>query len=193
MLLLQAYGGEMALRVLLVTLPAIALLAASALLPERRRVRGVHQVALAVILIALLPLFLVARYGNESYERIASSDLRVLDRLYADQPGKTLVMTANSKGPRFSSRVGDIRFISLHGRRPVDIVDETAERPDYPSRYVWFGPTMDAYGVQLQGERPGWTIRLANHLVDTGRFVLADRDHHSVLLRFVPAAEKNSS
>jgi hypothetical protein len=192
MLLLQAYGGEMALRVLLVTLPTIALLAASAFLPERRRVRGAHQVALAVILIALLPLFLVARYGNESYEQIASSDLRVLDRLYADQPGKTLVMTADSKGPRFSSRVGDVRFVTLHGRRPVDIVHETADRPGYPSRYVWFGPTMDAYGVQLEGERPGWTIRLADQLVGTGRFVVADRNHGSVLLRFVPAAGKTS-
>lgn len=187
MLLLQAYGGEMALRVLLVSLPALSLLVASVLLPARRRVRGRHLVALALVLATLVPAFLVARYGNEQYERISSDDLRVLNRLSAQEPGDVLVLTVNSKLPRFWRRVDSVRFASLSATTPSEIVQEAGRREGYDARLVLVGETQDALGVQLEGRHPGWTRVLARRLLATGRFTLEDRSGDTMLLRLVPS------
>jgi hypothetical protein len=186
MLLLQAYGGEMALRILLVSLPALSLLAASVLLPARRQVRWHHLVPLAVVLLVLTPAFLVARYGNEKYERVSSDDLLVLQQAYA-QHGTALVMTANSKEPRFFRRVDEVRFISLSSQLPADIVAETGNRGNYDTRFVFLGETQDAAGVALKGNQPGWTRTLEEQLIATGRFTVAAHRGESVLLRLVPA------
>jgi hypothetical protein len=176
----------MALRILLVSLPALSLLAASVLLPARRQVSWHHLVALAAVLLVLTPAFLVARYGNESYERVSSDDLRVLQEAYA-QPGSALVMTANSKEPRFFRRVDQVRFISLSSQLPADIIAETANRGNYNSRFVFLGETQDAAGVALDRKPPGWTRTLEEQLIATGRFIIAAHRGDSVLLRLVPA------
>lgn len=186
LLLLQAYGGEMAMRAMLVSLPALSLLASATLLPARARVRWPHLLALALVLAGLVPALLVARYGNEKYERISSDDLAVLHDLYYQEHGTALVMTANSKGPRFLDRVNEVRFVSLSSSLPSDIVAETEHRQGYASRFVFLGESQDGLGVELKGLRPGWTLRLARQLVGTGRFTVAAQHGHSVLLRLLP-------
>ncbi|MEO7980719.1 MAG: hypothetical protein ABI807_07505 [Sporichthyaceae bacterium] len=187
MLLLQAYGGEMALRVLLFVLPALSLLVASVLLPARARTKWYHRGVVLVLLVGLLPAFLLARYGNESYEQITSDDLVVLDHAYTHTTGPVLVLTANSKTPRYFSAVDRVRFASLNAEVPSEVVaDVTNREGGYPSRYVFLGATQDALGVQTQGRRPGWTQSLARGLVATGSFTVAARQGGSVLLQLTP-------
>ncbi|WP_394435257.1 lipopolysaccharide biosynthesis protein [Streptomyces sp. SGAir0957] len=94
-LALQSYGGEMALRVFLFALPGTALLAGLALFPragltvkERERDR-ISVAPLAALLAGLLLMggFLVARWGNEPFERVRPGEVAAMEYVYAhDEP-----------------------------------------------------------------------------------------------------------
>ncbi|WP_353941629.1 lipopolysaccharide biosynthesis protein [Streptomyces sp. HUAS MG91] len=92
---MQSYGGEMALRVFLFALPGAALLAGLGLFPrtgvtEKERDRDRITLApLAALLAGLLLFggFLVARWGNEPFERIRPGEVAAMDYVYAhDRP-----------------------------------------------------------------------------------------------------------
>lgn len=92
---MQSYGGEMALRVFMFALPGAALLAALALFPrtgitaeERDRDR-VSLAPLAALMAGLVLMggFLVARWGNEPFERIRPGEVTAMEYVYAhDDP-----------------------------------------------------------------------------------------------------------
>ncbi|MEW2411737.1 lipopolysaccharide biosynthesis protein [Streptomyces griseoviridis] len=92
---MQSYGGEMALRVFMFALPGAALLSGLALFPrtgvtaeERDRDR-VSLAPLAAVLAGLLLMggFLVARWGNEAFERIRPGEVTAMEYVYAhDDP-----------------------------------------------------------------------------------------------------------
>ncbi|ALM42575.1 hypothetical protein [Streptomyces sp. FR-008] len=88
---LQAYGGEMALRVFLFALPGAALLAALAFFPRAgtsERERAWDRVSLAPLAALLAGLvlvggFLVARWGNEAFERVRPGEVAAMEWVYA--------------------------------------------------------------------------------------------------------------
>ncbi|WP_405556836.1 lipopolysaccharide biosynthesis protein [Streptomyces sp. NBC_01171] len=90
---MQSYGGEMALRVFMFALPGAALLGALALFPrtgvsakERNRVNlGAPAALLAGLL--LIGGFLVARWGNEPFERTRPGEVAAMNWVYThDRP-----------------------------------------------------------------------------------------------------------
>nr|WP_229852953.1 exopolysaccharide Pel transporter PelG [Streptomyces albospinus] len=95
---MQSYGGEMALRVFLFALPGACVLAALALFPRdagaaRGGLRGALG-PLAALLTGLLLAFgfLVARWGNEPFERIRPGEVAAMDYVYAhDRPTARLL------------------------------------------------------------------------------------------------------
>ncbi|MFJ9409890.1 lipopolysaccharide biosynthesis protein [Streptomyces sp. NPDC101393] len=90
---MQSYGGEMALRVFLFALPGACVLAALALFPRdgtARRGLGPLAALLAGLVLALG--FLVARWGNEPFERIRPGEVAAMDYVYAhDRPTARLL------------------------------------------------------------------------------------------------------
>jgi hypothetical protein len=88
----QSYGGEIALRVYLFALPAAAILTAYMFFPTIRD-EGVSYrwrafLPVTVCTVTLLFGFIVARYGNEAFERIPAGEVSAFDYLYAhDQNG----------------------------------------------------------------------------------------------------------
>ncbi|MEV0637099.1 lipopolysaccharide biosynthesis protein [Streptomyces sp. NPDC050619] len=101
---MQSYGGEMALRVFMFALPGAALLAALALFPrtgvtakERDKDR-VSLAPLAVLMAGLILMggFLVARWGNEPFERIRPGEVAAMEYVYAhDDPTVRLLWLSN--------------------------------------------------------------------------------------------------
>jgi hypothetical protein len=74
---LQGYGGEVVLRAYLFALPFVALLiaaAATSMTWSRR--------AIVLAIVPVLPLFLIARYGNESFEAVTSDDLAAVNWVF---------------------------------------------------------------------------------------------------------------
>ncbi|MGW1618619.1 lipopolysaccharide biosynthesis protein [Streptomyces sp. NPDC002172] len=101
---MQSYGGEMALRVFMFAVPGAALLAGLALFPrtgvtakEREKDR-VSLAPVAALMAGLLLVggFLVARWGNESFERVRPGEVAAMDYVYAhDQPTVRLLWLSN--------------------------------------------------------------------------------------------------
>ncbi|MER6079055.1 lipopolysaccharide biosynthesis protein [Streptomyces sp. NPDC001833] len=101
---MQSYGGEMALRVFMFAVPGAALLAGLALFPrtgvtakEREKDR-VSLAPVAALMAGLLLVggFLVARWGNESFERVRPGEVAAMDYVYAhDKPTVRLLWLSN--------------------------------------------------------------------------------------------------
>lgn len=124
---LQSYGGEAMLRVELFSLPFLAILASHLLgLPRRRRrVVPVLKAAIsAVLFCALAAVFLLARYGNESFEASFPSDVAAVEALYATAPHGAVLFSLTDELPWKDRAVGDYAYASL-GESPQD-----AERID---------------------------------------------------------------
>ncbi|MFF6782208.1 lipopolysaccharide biosynthesis protein [Streptomyces sp. NPDC012510] len=92
---MQSYGGEMALRVFMFALPGAALLAGLALFPrtgataEERDKDRRSLAPLAALLAGLVLIggFLVARWGNEPFERVRPGEVAAMEYVYAhDEP-----------------------------------------------------------------------------------------------------------
>ncbi|MBN0047210.1 lipopolysaccharide biosynthesis protein [Streptomyces actuosus] len=92
---MQSYGGEMALRVFMFALPGAALLAGLALFPragvtaDEREKDRVSLAPLAALMAGLLLMggFLVARWGNEPFERVRPGEVAAMEYVYAhDDP-----------------------------------------------------------------------------------------------------------
>ncbi|MBB4701708.1 hypothetical protein [Sphaerisporangium siamense] len=113
---LQSYGGEIGLRVYMFALPAACILGAYAFfpnlpantgdaregeaVPERRRrfrpspatTRKISAVLAAGTALVLSVAFLVARYGNEKFERVTTGEAAAMHYVYAhDRPSARLL------------------------------------------------------------------------------------------------------
>ncbi|MFI8939827.1 lipopolysaccharide biosynthesis protein [Streptomyces syringium] len=87
---MQSYGGEVALRVFLFALPGACALAALALFPRTGAARGRTAAGPLAALLAGLVLifgFLVARWGNEPFERVRPGEVAAMEYVYEhDRP-----------------------------------------------------------------------------------------------------------
>ncbi len=85
MIVLQSYGGEIALRTYLFMLPAACLLAACFFFPDPRPGRRAWRARPILYGCALiLPVaFFLARYGNEAFEQVPRGELAATDWVYA--------------------------------------------------------------------------------------------------------------
>ncbi|MEV7992311.1 lipopolysaccharide biosynthesis protein [Streptomyces sp. NPDC086077] len=97
---MQSYGGEMALRVFLFALPGAALLAGLALFPRAglpAGTRNSYRASLAPLAaltagLVLMGGFLVARWGNEPFERVRPGEVAAMEFVYAhDDPSVRLL------------------------------------------------------------------------------------------------------
>jgi hypothetical protein len=120
-LALQSYGGEAILRIQLFALPWLCILAANAIrLPRatgpRRRppwARAVSLVTVCVLACATTAVFLLARYGNESFEEMRPSDVATVEALYAVAPDGAVIFSLNDQLPWKDRRIGQLSFGSL--------------------------------------------------------------------------------
>ncbi|MFJ9350102.1 lipopolysaccharide biosynthesis protein [Streptomyces sp. NPDC101237] len=204
---MQSYGGEMALRVFMFALPGAALLAGLALFPrtgataeEREKDRTVLA-AVAALLAGLLLMggFLVARWGNESFERVRPGEVAAMDYVYAhDRPTVRLLWLSNDTvadvtpaipwGARDMERVDYVP--TLAPADPVLVAGLVKELEDAgPNSYLMVNRSQAVYLRMDAGYPAAWESRLIRSL--DGRRdltkVLADDDVALYALRTRPA------
>ncbi|MEU4203087.1 lipopolysaccharide biosynthesis protein [Streptomyces sp. NPDC026294] len=94
---MQSYGGEMALRVFMFALPGACVLGALALFPRAAGPRrGLGPLAALLTGVVLMTGFLVARWGNEPFERVRPGEVAAMDYVYAhDRPTARLLWPSN--------------------------------------------------------------------------------------------------
>ncbi|MGY5050614.1 lipopolysaccharide biosynthesis protein [Streptomyces sp. 900105755] len=204
---MQSYGGEMALRVFLFAVPGAALLAGLALFPrtgataKEREKDGISLAPVAALLAGLLLMggFLVARWGNESFERVRPGEVAAMDYVYAhDRPTVRLLWLSNDT-------VNDVTPAIPWGAKDMERVDYVptlaptdpvlvsslvkALRDAGPNSYLMVNRSQVVYLRMDAGYSATWAGRLIQNLDDRQDLtkVLVNDDVTMYALRKQPA------
>ncbi|MEU7577437.1 lipopolysaccharide biosynthesis protein [Streptomyces sp. NPDC041068] len=181
---MQSYGGEMALRVFMFALPGAALLAGLALFPragitaeERDRDR-VSLAPLAALMAGLVLMggFLVARWGNEPFERIRPGEVTAMEYVYAhDDPTVRLLWmsndTVNNVTPAMPWGARDMEKVeyvpTLAPADPVLVSGLVKALKDAgPHSYLMINRSQTTYLQLDAGYSRSWEPRLIRNLDD---------------------------
>jgi hypothetical protein len=219
---LQSYGGEIGLRVYMFALPAACILGAYAFFPNlpahtgtareeetvpvrRRQVRLRPETTrrLSVVLAACTALslsvaFLVARYGNEKFERVTSGEAAAMRYVYDhDEPSARLLYLVPVLGdevtPTVPWRERDIDqvdyFQALVTPDSSDLAGVlTALRAQPPNSFVIMSRSQAAYLELNHGFSGDWGARFRASL-DSSQYlkrVYSNRDAALYTLRSYP-------
>ncbi|WP_329555740.1 lipopolysaccharide biosynthesis protein [Streptomyces sp. NBC_00696] len=205
---MQSYGGEMALRVFMFAVPGAALLAGLALFPrtgataeEREKDRSNRLAPLAALLAGLLLMggFLVARWGNEGFERVRPGEVAAMNYVYAhDKPTVRLLWltddTVNDVTPAMPWGAKDMERVNyVPTPAPADPVLVSglvkALKDAGPNSYLMLNKSQ-VVSLQLDaGYATTWESRLIQNLDDRQELkkVLVNADATVYTLRQQPA------
>jgi hypothetical protein len=183
----QSYGGEGLLRVALLAGPFAALLAASAILPQRtgsirpflrswrlgRHGRALLGVATAVVLVASTVVMTVVRGGNDYYESFSIGELNAVNLAYLlVKPNQTIGLVApyapvgqwyvgsvTASAVAASDTTPTLHYLKVHlvGQHPT---------------YVVLGQAQQHWGVVLAGYPADWMANLSTYLLAHGYVVV---------------------
>ncbi|NUT28046.1 MAG: lipopolysaccharide biosynthesis protein [Streptomyces sp.] len=179
---MQSYGGEMALRVFMFALPGAALLTGLAFFPrtgvtakERDRDR-VSLAPLAALMAGLVLMggFLVARWGNEPFERVRPGEVAAMEYVYAhDDPSLRLLWLSsdpvNDVTPAMPWGARDMEKVAyLPTQAPVDPVLVSglvkALKDAGPNSYLMINRGQVTYLRLDLGYSATWESRLIENL-----------------------------
>ncbi|MFB7507513.1 lipopolysaccharide biosynthesis protein [Streptomyces broussonetiae] len=179
---MQSYGGEMALRVFMFAVPGAALLGALALFPragatakEREKDRlSLAPVAALLAGLLLMGGFLVARWGNETFERTRPGEVAAMNWVYAhDRPTLRLLWptqdTVNDVTPAMPWGAKDMERVNyVPTLAPVDPVLVSglvkALKDAGPNSYLMINRSQVTYLQLDAGYSPVWEKRLIENL-----------------------------
>ncbi len=204
---MQSYGGEMALRVFMFALPGAALLAGLALFPrtgvtaEERDKDRMSLAPLAALVAGLLLMggFLVARWGNEPFERIRPGEVAAMDYVYAhDDPTVRLLWLSNDTVdnvtpamPWGARDMEKVQYVpTLAPTDPVLVSGLVKSLKDAgPNSYLMINVSQVTYLRMDVGYSATWESRLVKSLDDRQELtkVLVNDDVTMYALRERPA------
>ncbi|MCX5202199.1 lipopolysaccharide biosynthesis protein [Streptomyces sp. NBC_00237] len=182
MLAMQSYGGEMALRVFMFALPGAALLAGLAFFPrtgvsrEEREADRTSLAPLAVLMAGLVMMggFLVARWGNEAFERVRAGEVTAMEYVYAhdDPTARLLWMSHDVKDnvtPALPWGARDMEKVQYEPteapRDPVLVASLVKALKDAgPNSYLLINRSQTIYLQMDSGYATSWERRLLANL-----------------------------
>ncbi len=177
-----SYGGEVALRILLFSLAPAAVLTAS-LIDHRVLGRAPVTMCLAICA-ALLVLFPLVRFGNESFEAIAPEDLAAATWIHAHVAAGADVYITNRDEPLEYTDVGAYRLVQAGGLITLQGTKLTQHLPvTHVPTYVYLTRSQDNYGVDFLGYRNGWMSDFIDQLLKTGHVHVVFKNSTAVVLR----------
>lgn len=158
---LQAYGGELVLRLYLFTLPMAAFLAAGIVYgragpaPSRRM-----QGFVAMMSMILIVTFFVTRYGNERADVMTSAEVQAVNQLYAMAPAGSLLLAASNNLPWKSKDFERYTYlptadVSYAGNVPA--LATLLGDPTYPAAFLILTRSQGNYAEVFNNlRRGGW-------------------------------------
>lgn len=175
LLFAQNYGGEVFLRIYTFALPFMIVLVVGLLVPVWPARHTVPAAVVACLLsVALIGGFLVARYGNESFEQVRPGDAAAIEWLYANAtPGVTLV-ALTSNVPWRSRDVEQYRYTPLGEDLGPDSLPaiEAAMLANPRGAYLILTEGQFVWAESFYGKPPGWGQSIEREIVASGRFRL---------------------
>ncbi|MFP5021300.1 hypothetical protein [Pseudonocardia phyllosphaerae] len=170
MAVVQSYGGELLLRVLLYGLPILSILATDAL-RAFARVDRKRERLLAAGMVAVFGLLILIRGGNEAYTDVTTEDVQMTRLAYDQAPRGATVQPLSTVGPYALEGVGEHNNMAVGGQGcnvlaqdPFRCIDQVQ-----PQTLLFYGSIEDQ-GVVLNGEKPGWTLDIRKKLIASGQY-----------------------
>jgi hypothetical protein len=188
----QAYGGEMLLRIYLFSLPFMALLIAFALLP---RLRDEAPTWLGLIVVggslALVVAFMVARYGNERIESFTPGEVAAVEELYDMAPKGSLLVSVDGDVPWKSIRYEEYRYRPTDGNYYDSLEGMFAEMSQHVGPvYLIVTRSQGAYAEMILGASADEWTAFEQRMFATGWFQIVSRTPDATIARFIPPAPR---
>lgn len=146
LVVLQPYGGEMILRVYLLTLPFMVFFAAALFFTTPTVGRSWRTTAaLGLLSVALLGAFFVTRYGNEKMDYATREELAAAEYLYSVAPPGSLLLVGTTNTALKFQDYEKYRYWSLTNRlewrngpieRNVEAVARLMDNRRFPTSYL---------------------------------------------------------
>lgn len=189
---IQSYGGEIFLRTYLFALPAVILFVAAILVfPFTRLLRGM---AIGSLSVALLMLFVFARYGNAKLDYFSPQEVAAMQELYRFAPRGSLLLAGSGNLPwHFKayhgygySTIDELRAWE-NGSTSQPSVDRVAaaaahEMRAYPGKaYLIFMRSMEPWEAYQDPGRAGELARVQQAARRLGVFRLVYRNEDATI------------
>lgn len=111
---LQSYGGEMLLRVYLLSLPFMAFFAAAIFFPGERATQPWRStVVLALVCLVATTSFFVTRYGNERMDYFTPAEVAAVEYVYDVAPPGSMLLGGTVKTPWKNQNYEKYRYRTL--------------------------------------------------------------------------------
>jgi hypothetical protein len=185
----QSYGGELILRIVLYGLPILAILGADALRALARKWRG-SEILLGLGMAGLFVLLIVIRGGNEAYTVVYPKEVTLARQVIHETPitdPKQEVVPLARLGPygvegiATHSTGSNIPGCTQLADDPIPCVEA-----DYPDVIISF-VSNENEGVVLHEKPKGWSLKVMQELVASGKYVLTYQDGFDWVLKKVKA------
>jgi hypothetical protein len=164
---LQAYGGELVLRLYLFTLPIAAFMVAGLVYGRPRSApTRLHQGLAIIVCLGLIGMFFVTRYGNERADLMRPTEVQAVEKLYAMAPHGSLLVAASNNLPWMFQDFERYTYLSPIAASPVGEVGTLAAAmrdPKYPAAFLILTRSQGNYAEVFFGLAPGaWDTFVAD-------------------------------
>jgi hypothetical protein len=156
---LQAYGGELVLRLYLFTLPIAAFMIAGLVYGRHRPSPPFVRQALALIIsVGLIGMFFVTRYGNERADLMRPAEVQAVEQLYAMAPYGSLLVATSANLPWLFRDFE--RYTNVPPGNGVTVGDigglaASMKDPKYPAAFLILTRSQGNYAEVFYGLAPG--------------------------------------
>jgi len=189
LMMVQNYGTEGMLRIFLFSSPFACLIIVQMLVALQRR-RPV-QVLVAAATLALVPLFLLTRYGNESFEQVRPHEIEALRTLYEIAPlGSDLVSPAAQVPWRFAfatdydySRPRDAEGFRRGDPDAVRVLVGSGSA-DPRATYLVITTGQMIYASEALGDPPNWFDEVQPLLTQANGYRLVYRNADAMIYEY---------
>jgi hypothetical protein len=201
---MQSYGGEIALRVYLFALAPLSVLVALAFYPSpQSRPSILSQCAACVCALVVLGAFLVARYGNEAFERMPSGSVSAVEAIYDNSRGNVTVVYVTAVPDLGSTPFMPLGYRDAERVRwrntmaPADPADVSGVldklREQGPGSYLLTTRSQEDMVVFGQGYPAGWGARFRDALAGSPELTVVYQNPDATVyaLDWPPDAEPN--
>ncbi len=171
-LILQSYGGEIVFRVVLFTLPMAAILIGRVLAAVRVRAL---PVLVPVLVLVMMPLLLLARFGNEAFEMTTDIDREVMEVAYESANDDTLFILDNGFAPYQDQTVGRNRFAEISASPTeewLDKLEQTSDRVNRDRIVILFTPSQTQWRIHGMSSPAEYLDEVGEWLEQRGATIL---------------------
>jgi GT2 family glycosyltransferase len=198
----NSYGGEIVFRVLLFSLPFLALFGASALQPAGRAA-GSHLADMSriVLLVAMAIGFVVSNYGNDRANYFPPQEISSLNTFYNSVPAGSYVTGFVGNDPWALENYDKFTYYwytqvspqALNSLVTTPIKTLIHDMSPYPNAYVVL-TSSDLAEIEMTGLMPqGAPQRIANDLLESKRFQVIESNSSTLIFKLRSTQQSSPS